>query len=95
MADKVKIWYDREGDFLEVTFAEGPGHMRHTANDAVMERVDERGNIIGFSILEVSRLAAEKPLEAELATGGIHRDSEGPSHYPQKTKTPPNASTGL
>jgi uncharacterized protein YuzE len=70
MADKVKIWYDREGDFLEVTFAERPGHMRHTANDAVMERVDERGNIIGFSILEVSRLAAEKPLEAELATGG-------------------------
>lgn len=70
MADKVRIWYDREGDFLEVTFAERPGYMRHSANDAVMERVDERGNIIGFSILEVSRLAAGKPLEAELATSG-------------------------
>jgi hypothetical protein len=66
MADKVKVWYDSEGDFWEVTFAERPGYMRETAHDAVMERVDERGNIIGFSILEVSRLAAGKPLEAEL-----------------------------
>jgi hypothetical protein len=40
--------------------------MRETAHDAVMERVDERGNVIGFSILQVSRLAMGKPLEAEL-----------------------------
>jgi Protein of unknown function (DUF2283) len=66
MADKVKVWFDKEGDFLEVTFAERPGYMRETAHDAVMERVDERGNIIGFSILQVSRLAEGKPLEAEL-----------------------------
>jgi uncharacterized protein YuzE len=66
MADKVKVWFDREGDFLEVTFAERAGYMRETAHDAVMERVDEHGDIIGFSILQVSRLAAGKPLEAEL-----------------------------
>jgi uncharacterized protein YuzE len=66
MADKVKVWFDREGDFLEVTFAERAGYMRETPNDAVMERVDENGNIIGFSILQVSRLTKDKPLEAEL-----------------------------
>ena len=66
MADKVKIWFDKEGDFLEVTFADRPGYMRETAHDAVMERVDKDGNIIGFSILQVSRLAEGKPLEAEL-----------------------------
>jgi len=66
MADKVKVWFDKEGDFLEVTFAERAGYMRETAHDAVMERVDERGNLIGFSILQVSRLATGKPLEAEL-----------------------------
>ena len=66
MADKVKVWFDKEGDFLEVTFAERAGYMRETAHDAVMERVDERGNLIGFSILRVSRLATGKPLEAEL-----------------------------
>lgn len=67
MADKVKIWFDSEGDFLEVTFAERAGYMRETAHDAVMERVDGDGNVIGFSILQISRLAAGKPLEAELA----------------------------
>ena len=66
MADKVKIWFDKEGDFLEVTFAQRAGYMRETAHDAVMERVDDRGNVIGFSILQVSQLATGKPLEAEL-----------------------------
>ena len=66
MADKVKVWFDKEGDFLEVTFAERAGYMRETEHDAVMERVDERGNVIGFSILQVSQLATGKPLEAEL-----------------------------
>jgi uncharacterized protein YuzE len=66
MAGKVKVWFDREGVFREVTFAERAGYMRETPNDAVMERVDENGNIIGFSILQVSRLTKDKPLEAEL-----------------------------
>lgn len=66
MADKVKVWFDKEGDFLEVTFAERAGYMRETAHDAIMERVDDSGKIIGFSILRVSQLAKDSPLEAEL-----------------------------
>jgi hypothetical protein len=66
MADKIKIWFDAEGDFLEVRFSDKAGFMRETNNDAVMERVDEQGNILGFSVLQVSRLAKEKPLEADL-----------------------------
>jgi hypothetical protein len=66
MADKVKIWFDAEADFLEVRFSNKPGFMRETKNDAVMERVDERGRVVGFSILQVSRLAKRKPIEAEL-----------------------------
>jgi len=66
MADKVKVWFDAEGDFLEVQFADAPGYMRETANEAVMERVDQRGRIIGFSILGVSRFRKDRPLEAEL-----------------------------
>ena len=66
MADKVKVWFDPEGDFLEVQFADAPGYMRETANEAVMERVDQRGRIIGFSILGVSRFRRDRPLEAEL-----------------------------
>jgi len=67
MAKTVKVWYDPEGDFLEVTFSEKPGYMRETDNDAVMERVDEEGNILGFSIMNVSRLRKKGPLAAQLA----------------------------
>jgi hypothetical protein len=67
MADHVKIWFDAEGDFLEVLFSEGPGYMRETDHDAVMERVDEKGNVLGFSVMRVSRLAKEKPVVAKLA----------------------------
>jgi uncharacterized protein YuzE len=67
MAQQVKVWFDAEGDFLEVRFSDKAGFMRETTNDAVMERVDDEGNILGFSIMQVSRLARQKPLVAELA----------------------------
>jgi len=38
MADKVKLWFNPEGDFLEVTFSSAPGYMRETKSDAVMQR---------------------------------------------------------
>ena len=66
MADKVKVWFDAEGDYLEVRFSEAAGYMKETNNDAVMERVDERGQVIGFSIMQVSHLAKQKPLVADL-----------------------------
>ena len=67
MADKVKLWFDPEGDYLEVTFSDAPGYMRETKSDAVMQRVDEQGHLIGFSILGVSKFQKDRPLEAELA----------------------------
>jgi uncharacterized protein YuzE len=66
MADKVKLWFDPEADFLEVRFNDAPGFMKATANDAVMERVDANGKVIGFSVLGVSRYTKDKPLAAEL-----------------------------
>ena len=61
----IKIWYDKEGDYLEVLFERRKGCFRETENDAVMEKVDEEGNVIGFSILKVSALKG-KPLSIEL-----------------------------
>jgi uncharacterized protein YuzE len=66
MAEKVKVWFDGEADYLEVRFSDAPGYQKKTRHDAVMERVDEKGNIIGFSILGVSRFKKDKPLEADL-----------------------------
>ena len=39
--------------------------FRETANDPVMEKVDNDGHVIGFSVLAVSKLSG-KPLEVAL-----------------------------
>ena len=33
----VRVWFDPEGDFLEVMFADAPGYFRETAQDQVTE----------------------------------------------------------
>lgn len=66
MAERnVKVWYDAEGDYLEVIFDQRPGYFRETPSDQVMEKVDEEGNILGFSVLRVSALQ-QKPLDVTL-----------------------------
>jgi hypothetical protein len=68
MADKLKVWFDAEADFLEVRFSEALGYEKETNNDAVMERVDAEGRVIGFSIMGVSQFKKGKPLEADLVS---------------------------
>lgn len=62
---KLKIWYDGEGDFLEVMFEQRPGYFRETSNPHVLEKVDEQGNVLGFSVMRVSALR-DTPLEVAL-----------------------------
>jgi uncharacterized protein YuzE len=62
---KLKVWYDPEGDYLEVIFDQKQGYFRETANDQVMQKVDDEGNVLGFSVLRVSALK-EKPLDVTL-----------------------------
>jgi len=67
MDKAVKVWFDAEGDFLEVLFSDAPGYMAATDDDAVMKRVGSDGRLLGFTILGVSKRAGEKhPLEATL-----------------------------
>jgi len=68
MAEKIKVWFDAEADYLEVRFSDAAGYERETSHEAVMERVDQLGHVTGFSILGVSRFNKERPLEAELTT---------------------------
>jgi hypothetical protein len=63
--DRVKVWYDAKGDYLEVLFDQRPGYFRETTNDQVMEKVDAEGNVLGFSVLKVSGIGA-KPIEVAL-----------------------------
>jgi len=71
--EEIKIWYDQEGDFLEVVFERKKGFFRETENDVVMEKIDEEGNILGFSILKVSALKGQNPLSVSLHRKKQHK----------------------
>lgn len=71
MEKEIRIWYDKEGDYLEVIFERKAGYFRETKNDAVMEKVDENGNVIGFSILKVSMLKEQETLSVSLGTQAV------------------------
>jgi uncharacterized protein YuzE len=47
---KMKIWFDEEGDYLEIRSEEAKGYMRDLGND-IWERVDEQGKVICIGIL--------------------------------------------
>jgi len=49
-----------------------------------MERVDEQGQALGFSIIGVSRFQKDHPLEAELVSG----KERGQGFSPPETKAP-------
>ncbi len=65
MGKELKIWYDKEGDYLEVIFEKKSGYFTETENDSIMKKVDEEGNILGFSILKISALKGS-PLSLNL-----------------------------
>jgi len=60
----VAVWYDREGDFLKVVFEQREGYFRETTHEQVMAKVDKDGAVIGFHVLQVSRLT--HPLDVAL-----------------------------
>jgi uncharacterized protein YuzE len=80
----MKVWFDEEGDFLEVTFADRKGSFREIGPD-LYERVDARGNVIGvaiFNFLKRYRKSVEIPLKvtqlaaARSASGSLGRRIE-------------------
>jgi len=49
-----------------VIFERKAGHFRESDNDAVLEKVDSQGHILGFSVLKVSALSDQSPLSFSL-----------------------------
>lgn len=66
MDKEITIWYDKKADLLEVTFERKPGYFVDTDNNAVQERVDMNGNVIGFMIMGVSSLSTAKSISVRL-----------------------------
>jgi hypothetical protein len=70
MADPVSVWYDSEGDFLEVVLEVAEGVYQETDDDRVMEKVGEDGRLLAFSILGLRSIPPSVFLDIELR-GGI------------------------
>ena len=58
---RVNIWYDPEGDFLEVIWDRKAGEFVETKDGQADIKLDDDGNILGFQFQAVSRFT--KPLD--------------------------------
>lgn len=61
---KLNVWWDQEGDFLEVSWGISVD-VSETQDDRAMVNLDKDGNIVGFSILGMSD-AQKSPLNLNL-----------------------------
>lgn len=50
----MKVWYDREGDYLEVVFEDAPATLEEIEED-VFERRTPEGRIVGFAVMNFSK----------------------------------------
>ena len=64
----VSVWYDDEGDMLEVLWAFREGYFTPTDDERILKRLDDDGEVIGFLIHEMSTLKQPSPVEFELAS---------------------------
>lgn len=63
--EPVRVWFDPEGDLLEVELGKPQkGYFRDAGDDAFI-RVNAKGEIIGFAILNATKIQ-KKPRELEL-----------------------------
>lgn len=66
MATRMTVWFDREGDFLEFTTDTKRNGFFKDVGDDVFERVDGKGNIIGFAIFNFTKRTESKEEKIEL-----------------------------
>lgn len=66
-----QVWYDREGDMLEVIFEDAPATLEEIDDD-VFERRTTDGRVVGFMVMNFSKHDREKlklPLAVMVKTG--------------------------
>ncbi|MGC8896311.1 MAG: DUF2283 domain-containing protein [Candidatus Bathyarchaeia archaeon] len=55
----IRIWFDPEGDLLEIGQTKPTKGFFKDVGDDIFIRVDHRGNITGFAILNVTKRMAK------------------------------------
>ena len=82
---RVNVWYDEEGDYLDVTWDRNPGYFTGSADDRVMVNVDMEGNIQGFHILGLSTIKGA-PLDVDLTPAEPRNTPEEMERWKQQTR---------
>lgn len=62
---KMKVWYDEKGNYLEISLTRKKGFFKDVGND-IWERVDEKGKIVGFAILNFKERIRSRKHEVEV-----------------------------
>ena len=65
----VSIWYDPEGDFLEVVWQRKSGEFVESADGRADIKLDSEGNILGFQIQALSKIT--KPTNVVFESEGL------------------------
>lgn len=64
----VSVWYDDDGDMLEVLWSFREGYFSPTDDERVLKRLNDDGEVIGFLIHDISTLKQPSPVEFELTS---------------------------
>ncbi len=64
----MSVWYDDEGDMLEVLWAFSEGYFTPTDDERILKRLNDDGQVIGFLIHGISTLKQPRPIEFELVS---------------------------
>jgi uncharacterized protein YuzE len=65
----MRIWYDQQGDLLEVIFEDAPATLEEVQDD-VFERRSQDGRVVGFAVMNFSKHDKDKltlPFEVKVS----------------------------
>lgn len=69
--DSLNVWYDPEGDHLEIVFDQKAGYFEDTALENVMRKRDAEGNLLAISIFNLSSFAGTRPPSESTPAYGV------------------------
>ena len=70
--ERIKVWYDKAGNYLDVFWVSKAGNFfMPTADDRVEVLVDDAGNLSGFMVWGLSRVKAGEIVNFELTPADL------------------------
>jgi hypothetical protein len=59
--DSLNVWYDPEGDHLEIVFDQKAGYFEDTSLENEMRKRDAEGRLLAISIFNLSSFVGTRP----------------------------------